>query len=386
MSTDTLIAIAIFIFLISTIWKLNSTQTKSKNRVGSKVKQQRNNVQPNHSQLYDGPSGALNGIDESTQLSSQLEVPEAFLAFKLMNSKRLDDQQQKLITEINQCFRKPHPLLLPLIQGGFEPTELFDLIKTDAEMTAKILNAVNSPLFALRQPITNINHAIIFLGITEVKNIALQFAVKNNIKIKNDAQNEVYKKLWLASSMASSFCLLFAKKLGNENAAELSTHCLLSYLGDLAALSYKPSIASFYVGNYSLFERTKTFQETLGINVAIIGKSLANQWQLPKSIEVGIERSLSLLTNDVVSQPLSSIEMQHALICYVCCRLGDLVAFNGIRDISQLGEISFQSLEEIEFYYIQENINQVGLNKMNTIFADSVFRSKMNKIIQQASG
>jgi hypothetical protein len=301
-----------------------------------------------------------------------------------MRLKKVDSQQRKLIIEINQSFSKPHPLLLPLVKGVFEPNELFDLIKTDAEMTAKILNIVNSPLFALRQPITNINHAIIFLGITEVKNIALQIAMQNNLKINNDAQNEVYKKLWLASSLASSFCLLFAKKMGEENAAELSTHCLLSYLGDLAILSYQPSVASLYSNDCSLFERTSAYQERLGTNVAIIGRALANQWQLPMSIQAGIEMSLFPLTKDIISQPISPKTMQQILICYLCCRLGDFVAFHGIKDMSQLKKLSFESLESVEFYYIQQSINLAGLDKINTIFADSIFRNKVNKLIQQA--
>ena len=56
-------------------------------------------------------------------------------------------------------------------------------------MTAKVLNAVNSPLFALQQPITNINHAIIFLGVGIVKSIVMQFAMHQGMKFKDKNQN-----------------------------------------------------------------------------------------------------------------------------------------------------------------------------------------------------
>ena len=274
-------------------------------------------------------------------------------------------------------------MLLPLTQGGFEPHELFDLIKTDAEMTAKILNAVNSPLFSLRQPITNINHAIIFLGVTQVKNIALQFAVQNNMEFQNKAQNEAYKKLWAASYLASSFCLILAKEMNEENPAELSTHCLLSYLGDLAILSYKPSVADFYLDDCTLFERTKIFQKDIGINTAIIGKNLARQWQLPKSIETGIENSLLSLTNSTADNRFSNQQLRHIFICYISCRLGDLVAFGGLRDISKVAELSFEALGDAEFYYTQDNIKEADLGQINALLSDASFRKKINKIIEQ---
>lgn len=312
-------------------------------------------------------------------------IPDGFLAFKVFTSAKIDTKQQKNISEITQSFRKPHPLLLPLTQRSFEANELFELIKTDAEITAKILNAVNSPMFALQKPITNINHAIIFMGVGKVKSIALQCAMLQGMKFTDRKQNEAYNKLWKASYLASSFCLLFAKETGEKNPAELATHCLLSYLGDLAILSYKPSLASFYLEDFTLFERTKIFQEYLGTNAAVIGKFLAQQWQLPSSIESGIEHSILPLTNSMASSELSDENLRQLLLCYLACRLGDLVAFNGLAEVPEFKEVSFEALGEIEFYYTQKNIQNADFTKLNSIVAEPGFRLKLNKIISKVS-
>jgi hypothetical protein len=382
MSVEIMISISIMLVLIYFIWRLNRTQRTPKTYLNHSKNGTTRKFVPQTSQHYQANS--LESLNELSQKKSEFELPVDFLDFSLFLSEKRDDSQQKIIEDICQSFQKPHPLLLPLTQGVFEPNELFDLIKTDAEMTAKILNAVNSPLFSLRQPITNINHAIIFLGITQVKNIALQLAVQKNLEFKDQAQNEAYKKLWAASYLASSFCLLFAKEMNAENPAELSTHCLLSYLGDLAILSYKPSIAGFYLDDYTLFERTKIFQKVLGVNTAIVGKNLAQQWQLPKSIETGIEHSLLPLTNGTVGKGFSTEQLRNIFVCYLSCRLGDLVAFGGIRDISKVIELSFEALGGVEFYYTQENIKMAGLEKINALIGDASFRKKINKIIEQA--
>jgi len=350
MSVETLISISILLVLTYFIWRLNRTPKTTKTKV--RFNKKRNNRQRAQEfsldQKNDTVKVVINNVEGNEDAA---ELPTEFLEFQLLFSDSLDDEQTKTIERINQSFCKPHPLLIPLMQDGFEPNELFDLIKTDAEITAKILNIVNSPLFSLRQTITNINHAIIFLGITQVKNIALQLAVQDTPKLMNEAQKEAYKKLWRASYLASSFCLLFATEMNEDNPSELSTHCLLSYLGDLAILSYQPSAASCYLNDSSLFERTKTFQNEMGINSAIVGKFLAQQWQLPKSIEIGIEYSLSPLTNDSVTEGFSTEKLRHTFLCYISCRLGDLFSSEGLRDLSLLKALNFETTGELGFYF-----------------------------------
>jgi HD-like signal output (HDOD) protein len=381
MSLETVISISILGLLSYFIWRLNNPRRTPKNR-GSVTK---NNInrKPLLPSRQDDQEHSLEGITNvATKL--EFELPEEFLEFELLFAEELTAEQQHTAKNITESFRKPHPLLLPLIQGGFEPSELFDLIKTDAEMTAKILNAVNSPLFSLRQPITNINHAIIFLGITQVKNIATQLAVQQDSHLTDKAQNAAYKKLWTASYLASAFGLILATEMNVENSAELSTHCLLSYLGDLAILSYRPAMADVYLKNYGLFERTKVFQHVIGVNSAVLGKRLAQQWQLPQSIEKGIAYSLLPLANNTVDLAISSEELQQVSLCYIACRLADLVAFGGLRNISEYKELSFEVMGKVEFYYTQDIIKMARLDKINTLITDINFRKKINKVIEQA--
>ena len=378
MSIDTVISVSVLLALTYFIWRLNRTKKVVKPKANRTSHSQARKSSLQVPQQFQADALV------TTNEQPEVELPTDFLTFKLFFSDTIDAKQQQMVVDISQSFRKPHPLLLPLTQGAFEPNELFDLIKTDAEMTVKILNAVNSPLFSLRQPITNINHAIIFLGITQVKNIALQFAVQSNMTFTDKAQNEAYKKLWAASYLASSFCLLLAKEMNEENPAELSTHCLLSYLGDLAVLSYKPSMAGFYLDDYTLFERTKIFQTSLGINTAVVGKHLVQQWQLPKSIETGIDYSILPLADGMAGKALSNEQLRHTLLCYLSCRLGDLVAFGGVRDVAKINKLSFESLGEVEFYYTQKQLAETGLEKINDLIADASFRKKLNKIIEQS--
>ncbi|WP_077337839.1 HDOD domain-containing protein [Pseudocolwellia agarivorans] len=347
------------------------SKTDSKN-----LKNQYLKVNPEHeksSQSLDSNSNII---------QNPREVPDGFLNFNVNIASDLNQEKTLEVINIAKRFKKPNPVLLMLIKGAFEPHELFDLIKADPKMTAKILNAVNSPLFALRTPITSIQHAINFMGVNAIKNVVMQITVQDALKFENPQQEKAYQKLSKASYMASAFCLLLAKELGKENAAELSTRCLLCYLGDMAMLSNEPLISDDYLLSNSLYERVNKAQESYGFNSAIVGKVMAQEWSLPDSIINGIGNSLLTLSNASLGSDISNDELQDNLLCYIACRVGDFFAFNHIKDISSINGLGLNDGDPIEFYYLQNKINLSGLQHIKALFNDSIFIRKVNTLLK----
>ncbi|MDX2369368.1 MAG: HDOD domain-containing protein [Colwellia sp.] len=381
MSLDIIIVVIVFVIIFSISWYFihgkNSSKKKRSQSLDKKIKQL-------SSAKLQGMTGS---IQEQEYLipkeSDVVKIPDEFLNFKLLRFDDLNDKQQQEIDEMSHCTRQPNPLLLTLTQSEIEPKELMDLIKSDAEMTAKIINTVNSSLFALRQPIESIQHAIVFMGVAAVKSIAIQFILQQSISFQDKAQAAAYKKIWISSYLASSFVFLLAKHLDKENAAELSTLCLLVCLGDMTMFSYKPSMANLYLNHTSLYERVRDEQLSLGTNAAVIGKVLAERWQLPKSIVEGIGNSLNPLVNNTLNRDQPIEEFQNTLLCYFSCRLGDLVAFEGVRDIFQVGDDGVETLNGLDFYYVQTSVEQAGLEKISQLFRDQSFISKAKKLIAQ---
>lgn len=321
--------------------------------------------------------------NNSSVLQNTREVPDGFFDFNVNLDSDLNQEQTLEVINIAKTFKKPNPILLTLIKGGFEPNELFDLIKADPKMTAKILNAVNSPLFSLRTPITSIQHAINFMGVNGIKNIVAQITLQDVITFNTPQQEKAYQKLSTASYMASAFCFLLAKELGKENAAELSTRCLLCYLGDMAMLSNEALLADDYLLSNSLFERVKKVQESYGFNSAIVGKTMAQEWALPNSIINGIGNSLLTLCNASLGDNVSNEEIQDNLLCYISCQFGDFVAFHDMTDISLISGLGLNHVDPIEFYYIQNKVNFSGFQQINTLFTDPAFTRKANALFKE---
>jgi len=87
-------------------------------------------------------------------------------------------------------------VLLPNLSKSItNPQELIQIVKSDPELVAKVLNLANSPFFGLRKIITDVNHAVIYLGVTQVKNIATQFAIAQSFEFASDEQKKAYDYL-----------------------------------------------------------------------------------------------------------------------------------------------------------------------------------------------
>ncbi len=334
-------------------------------------------------------TGSFAGIEEASEPSPKLwnpkdvpELSENFVNFELLEE-IADDKLRKLF-ESATSLKKPHPLLMSLTRNINDPKELMDIIKNDPELVVKVIKVANSSLFALRKSITTINHAIVYLGVLQAKNIAMQFALEQSADFVTNEQKQAYHKIWKASFLASSIGLLIAKDLKLENSAELSTRCLLDYLGDISLLTAKPKIAKYYLNHSSYFERVRGIQRELGTNAAIMGTTFAKNAELPQEIIDSISASMLPLVDKLKNSELLSQEQKSVVVfSYYVSRITDLIVFERSMDTLDLEEISFAETKCESFFYSQEHIEQYGLGKINGTLRKPRFKKDVNAIVQK---
>src|SRR5512137_2224694 len=63
--------------------------------------------------------------------------------------------------------------------------EISDIISTDAPLSAKVLQVVNSPFYGLTNKISSVSHAMTYLGLNTVKNLAFSFSLMHHFRKKN---------------------------------------------------------------------------------------------------------------------------------------------------------------------------------------------------------
>lgn len=315
-------------------------------------------------------------------LTPKLPPPE-LMDFKLIHESQLTAHLREKVLAMTNSIPRPRKILVPLTRGIDDARELADIVKTDPEVAAKILRAVNSAAYRLPAPVSSINYAITYLGMDLVRDIAMQLAIQSNIKVASPTLNAAYDKLWVSSFIASSFALRMAQILGLRNPSELSTQALLSSIGNLAILAYRPALAVGYASPTSLFERTKTEQENLQANTAVVGALLAKQWELPKSVIHTIRHSLTPMAIAPKDCNLTVAEIQEMVFCYVACRLGDLVAMHNLADIGQANLIDQTGLE---YVYLTEYLKKGGLESLIENLKNNSLRPAINQQIRQLKG
>jgi HD-like signal output (HDOD) protein len=347
---------------------ISTPKTKKKESLPSKI------MPPIRTEIYTSSPSITN---EASQIATPAELTNFALITDLAES---DQPLIDKIVEITQSMPRPHSMLRSLTHEIENSDKLYDLVKSDPEIAAKILQAVNSSGFYLTQKITRLNHAILYLGTNMVKSIALQCIITTRPHSTDKDLALVLKKIWAHGFLASSLAFLFAKNLNLNNADELATQTLLAYIGNLAIISYKPELAHCFIENKSLFERVQIEQAELGVNSAVIGGALAASWQLPQELILGIHDNLMPLGIPPAQSELPVEHLRAIVLCYICCRAAEIIFKDNLLDIA---DVHLLNQEQMELFYLPEYINMTGLQQFLSLQQKPTFRNEANKLIEK---
>ncbi len=178
------------------------------------------------------------------------------------------------------------------------PKDLVAVIKHDPIFTLKILKVVNSPFIGLRQKITSIHQASVYLGVNTLKNLALSLAAIGALPMKNDAGFDM-NAFWLHSLAVAIISRKLAEMFNIEKSrvADFFSAGLLHDIGKVAFALYLPAefkeslrlaTASYESDNPEpLFE---VESRVIGVNHADIGAMVAKKWGLPDDFSECIAR------------------------------------------------------------------------------------------------
>lgn len=164
-------------------------------------------------------------------------------------------------------------------------SELAAVIQNDQGLAAKILRTVNSSYYALRQPCSTINKALVMLGLGPVKSLALGFSLVSSVNTNKDANfdYEAYWRRGLYSAVAAKAVADAARKPWADEAF------LAGLLQDLGVMALLKSLKQRYttvVAKTNGDHRRLTRVELADLEVQHpdIGAMLAERWKLPPEL------------------------------------------------------------------------------------------------------
>ncbi|KQP21749.1 HDOD domain-containing protein [Pseudorhodoferax sp. Leaf267] len=249
--------------------------------------------------------------------------------------------RQALLAQLRDIPRPPralHQLLSPEFRTRASSTELAELVMTEPVVAARVMGAVNSPLYGLRKPVTSLGQAITFLGLNSVRNLCLQYLMVETLAQQHgQALRAEFDTLGQTSMVASELVLQMAKRLQLPDAAALSTQLVLSYLGRFAAalLLHKRQAegAAPVESAAGLVPRALAEQARLGLASGEIGLLLMQDWGLPDSM-VGESRGIARIL--FAAEPAAArAAAARAALCALGASLAERLVRGQLPDLSR---------------------------------------------------
>lgn len=233
----------------------------------------------------------------------------------------------------------------------FSINKIANLIAKDINLTAKILQIVNSAYFGLQREISSINFALTYLGVNIIKSLIFYIHLFSNFKVTSE--NKKYlERFWQHSLVVASNSYHLANKYLNEK-FEIDSAYTAGVLHDVGKFVLLNTYT--YPQNVILLAEQKTFDnleaeyEIYECTHAEIGAYLLGLWGFPPQIVEAVAYH---------HQPSSMNKNQLNFATII--HLADFLYYVPKLDVSHIKEIAFEK-EIIDSIYYFKTLRKVKL-------------------------
>ncbi|MCG3132129.1 MAG: hypothetical protein FLDDKLPJ_02946 [Phycisphaerae bacterium] len=165
--------------------------------------------------------------------------------------------------------------------------DLHEVIKHDPALSAKVLKVVNSAFYGLPGQIASVDRAIILLGLSAVKNIAIATSIARLFKGGRISEGFTATDLWRHSLAVGVACRLLAKKTHYPvQPDELFVAGLIHDMGILVERQAFPEKLTEVITAYA--KQGGDFLElenaVIGANHQQFGGGLTTRWKFPRHL------------------------------------------------------------------------------------------------------
>lgn len=296
--------------------------------------------------------------------------PPALAAFTLVRAIDLSpDKAGRYTATFRDVPRPPrllHQLLSPEFVNDASSAQLADLIRPEPLLAAKVLAAVNSPLYGLQRPVAGVDQAVVYLGVDTVRSLCMQYMLMASFKTDRPECQRLLDTVWSASAVASELAQRLAQQLGLEQRGALVSSVVLSFLGRLATVAATPAGILSAIPPRGLLERKDAEQRKLGLSASEIGRLLMTDWQLPAEVTADAA-DLDRLLAQARPDPDSARSNRLAL-GYLCARLGERLAHG---ELARLSDFDLDTDPSLELFHLAVHFDPIVQARLPRLLKDA---------------
>jgi putative nucleotidyltransferase with HDIG domain len=163
---------------------------------------------------------------------------------------------------------------------------LVRLIESDQSLTLKILKLVNSVSFGLSHPVASVGQALVYLGFSALQHVLLSVSVLDCFIKDPKADEGRHKELWKHALACAVSTEMLAERSYPQLKSEAFVAGLLHDIGYVVLQTYLPA-------EFEKIQRERkksdsgsmeVEQELLNLDHTLVGKWLAQRWNLPQDL------------------------------------------------------------------------------------------------------
>ena len=166
-------------------------------------------------------------------------------------------------------------------QQAFDATQLARLIESDPALAGEIMRVANSPAMRPRAAVVALRQAVSWLGIAEVRNIAMAVMLHGEVFVAPGHEpetEELWREAWLAG--------LWAKEIARERRKHVESAFLAALMHRTgAALALK--ILSRFEAEQRTVMDARSFAALVVEFEPDFGRLLMSRWSLPGDVQDG---------------------------------------------------------------------------------------------------
>jgi HD-like signal output (HDOD) protein len=162
-----------------------------------------------------------------------------------------------------------------------DAAQLAKLIQSDAVLAGEVMRVANSPAMRARAPVVSLQQAVSWLGIAEVRNIAMAVMLRGEVfeAPGREAQSqEMWREAWLSG--------LWAKEIARERRKHVESAFLAALMHRTGA-----ALALKIISDFEVEQRAAMEPASVGSLIAefepAFGRLLMQRWRLPADVQDG---------------------------------------------------------------------------------------------------
>ncbi len=198
--------------------------------------------------------------------------------------------------------------------------DLHSIIKNDPALATKILKVVNSAFYGLPGQVAEIDRAIVLLGLSAVKNIAISASISRLFTTEKISEHFTAKDIWTHSVAVAVATRQFCGTVGKRAFAEEAF--LAGLIHDLGLLMERQAFPDQLKDVIRLAgETNRPFceleNELIGIDHQTLGAALAAKWKFPRGLQtvIGYHHRIDNLAEDS-RLPSTLVYIADVLVCH----------------------------------------------------------------------